>query len=227
MGAHAPQHRSDSMRLVFEGHHIRLERGHDPDARPLVLLHGTGGDESDLIGFGRLVSPGATLLGVRGQLLEAGRVTRWFRRHGEGVFDLDDLAERADAFGAWLTRAGATFGLTGAPIAIGYSNGANMASAAMMRRPGAFAAAVLMRGMNTLPIAPGGSLAGSHVIFLNGADDPLAPAASRSILIEAMRGAGATVSEAVTAPGHELSQADADAARRFIEGLTQPTLPQG
>jgi phospholipase/carboxylesterase len=200
----------------FEGHHIHLERGVDPTAAPLLLMHGTGGGERDLIAFARAVSPGATLLGVRGQLLEGGRVTRWFRRHGEGQFDLDDLAQRADAFASWLGRACAAFGLSHPPIAIGYSNGANMASAVLMRHTDAFVGAVLMRGMNTLPLAPGGTLAGRRVLFLNGAQDPLAPEASRAQLIAAMRAGGAQVSEVVTAPGHGLAQADADAAARFV-----------
>jgi phospholipase/carboxylesterase len=221
MGAPAIRPQAEPTRTLFEGHHIHVEPGSNPAARPIVLLHGTGGDESDLIGFGRYVAPDATLLGVRGQLLEGGHVTRWFKRHGEGLFDLEDLANRADAFGHWLAKAAEAFGLNKTPLAIGYSNGANMASAVMMRHPGAFAGAVLMRGMNTVPITAGGSLAGRAVLFLNGAHDPLAPLASRAVLIDAMRAAGAQVSEAVTAPGHPLTQGDADAARRFVEGLAQ------
>jgi phospholipase/carboxylesterase len=178
----------------------------------LLLLHGTGGDENDLIEFGRGVALGTTLLGLRGQVRE-GWMNRWFRRHGEGIFDLPDLEARAAELAGWLERHAAALGLTRPPVAVGYSNGANIAAALLMRHPGALSGAVLMRAMNGLSPRPDLALTGCPVLLLSGRDDPLAPPASRRVLVEALLGAGANVSEQVSAPGHGLAIQDIEATR--------------
>ncbi|MGL4438653.1 MAG: alpha/beta hydrolase, partial [Bosea sp. (in: a-proteobacteria)] len=88
----------------INGYHIRFERGRDPEAMPLLLLHGTGGDESSLMALGRAMAPDASLLGVRGTVLE-GPTTRWFRRFGEGILDMDDVIRRADELATFIELA--------------------------------------------------------------------------------------------------------------------------
>jgi phospholipase/carboxylesterase len=179
------------------------------------LLHGTGGDENDLVPFGRMAAPDAALLGLRGRSPE-GFVNRWFRRHGEGVFDLPDMEARAAELAAVIGRAGRRFGFTGPPIAIGYSNGANIAAALLMRHPGTLAGAVLMRAMNGLSPAPGLDLRGKRVLLLSGAQDPLAPEASRAILVSSLQSAGASLDQRITAPGHSLDRGDVEAVREWL-----------
>src|SRR5919112_2434518 len=97
----------------------RFEPGADPRARPLLLLHGTGGDENDLIGLGRAVAPGAPLLSPRGKVLENG-MPRFFRRLAEGVFDEADVRHRASELADFIISARPAYGLS-APVAIGFS----------------------------------------------------------------------------------------------------------
>lgn len=200
---------------MIHGFQARHEPGLEPTSLPLLLLHGTGGDENDLIEFGRMVAPRAPLLGLRGQVKE-GFANRWFRRMGEGVFDLDDLERRAADLAEAVRAAGVELGFAGKPVAVGFSNGANIASALLLRHPGVLGGAVLMRAMDTLPPAEGLDLAGLGVLLLNGAQDPMAPAASREALVRSLRGAGADIVEQVTAPGHGLTMNDVNAARAWL-----------
>jgi phospholipase/carboxylesterase len=206
------------MNDMHAGFHVHHEPGSDSSAPPLLLLHGTGGNERDLIAFGRQIAPGSSLLGVRGRLLE-GSLTRWFRRHGEGLFDLADMAERAAELASFIASAGQHFGWSRAPIAVGYSNGANIAAGLLMRHPGALSGAVLMRAMNGLSPEPGLDLAGTPVLLLSGRHDPLAPEASRAVLVAALKQAGATVNEQTTASGHGLEAGDAQAAQAWLASL--------
>lgn len=121
----------------------------DPGRPPLLLLHGTGGDESDLVPLGRAVAPGAALLSPRGAVLEQGR-PRFFRRLAEGVFDEADVERRAHDLADFIDEAQARYGLA-APVALGFSNGANIAAALLWLRPEVLAGAVLLRPM--VPLA--------------------------------------------------------------------------
>lgn len=206
------------MNEMHAGFHVHHQPGSDSSASPLLLLHGTGGDEHDLMAFGRRIAPGSSLLGVRGRLLE-GSLTRWFRRHGEGLFDLADMAERATELAVFVSSAGQHFGWSRAPIAVGYSNGANIAAGLLMRHPGTLSGAILMRAMNGLSSEPGLDLAGTPVLLLSGRHDPLAPEASRAVLVAALKQAGAVVTEAVTASGHGLEAGDAHAAQGWLASL--------
>jgi phospholipase/carboxylesterase len=201
--------------MKLQDFHHRFEPGLDPAATPLLLLHGTGGNEHDLITFGRAIAPRAPLLGVRGRVLE-GPVNRWFRRFGEGRFDLEDMERRAGELAGFVAEAGRSFGFATAPIAVGYSNGANIAGALLMRHPDVLSGAVLMRAMNGLGPAPGLNLAAKRVLLLSGAHDPYGPADSRAILTANLRAAGADVSEEIAAPGHGLVQRDLTAAASWL-----------
>ena len=120
-----------------------FEPGSAPARKPLLLLHGTGGDERDLLSLGRTVAPGASLLSPRGKVLE-GAAPRFFRRLAEGVFDEEDLRRRTDELADFVLHARERHGLP-APIALGFSNGANIAAALLLQRPEILAGAALLR----------------------------------------------------------------------------------
>jgi phospholipase/carboxylesterase len=122
----------------------RFEPAGRLDAPPLLLLHGTGGDESDLLPLGRAVAPGSALLSPRGKVLEAG-MPRFFRRLREGVFDEEDVRARANELADFVAKARAAYGLA-APVALGFSNGANIAAAMLLLRPEALAGACCCAG---------------------------------------------------------------------------------
>ena len=130
----------------------RFEPAAEPGSPPLLLLHGTGGDEDDLMPLGRALAPGTALLSPRGKVLEAG-MPRFFRRLAEGVFDEDDVRRRADELADFITEARAAYSLE-APIAVGFSNGANIAAALLLLRPEALAGAALLRAMTPLSDPP-------------------------------------------------------------------------
>ena len=118
----------------------------------LILLHGTGGNEDDLLPLGQVLGPGAALLSPRGKVLENG-MPRFFRRLAEGVFDVEDLQRRTHELADWLEEAVRTYGVEGrARIVVGYSNGANIAASLLLLRPGVLQAAVLFRPM--VPLEP-------------------------------------------------------------------------
>jgi phospholipase/carboxylesterase len=183
----------------------RYEAG-DPNRPPVLLLHGTGGDENDLIDVGRMVAPGFALLSPRGKVLEGG-MPRFFRRLQEGVFDHDDVRRRADELADFVGEARTAYGLA-APIVLGFSNGANIAAAIMLRHPQTFAGAMLLRAMLPLPDAPVGDLGGLPVTILSGAMDPIIPAENATRLAALLQSAGAQVDHRTLPASHGLTQAD-------------------
>jgi len=192
----------------------RFEPGRDSSAPPLLLLHGTGGDESDLLEFGRVVSPGSALLSPRGKVLEHG-MPRFFRRLAEGVFDEDDVRRRAGELADFIEAARENYRL-GKPVALGYSNGANIAAAVMLLRPDILAGSILLRPMVPLREPPRPDLAGTPVLIASGARDSIAGVADGSRLAAMLAQAGAAVDRKVTPSGHELSQADVTLARDWL-----------
>jgi phospholipase/carboxylesterase len=193
----------------------RFEPGEALAATPLLLLHGTGGDENDLLPVGRMVAPGAALLSPRGDVLERG-MPRFFRRFAEGVFDQDDVRRRAGALADFVTDARKAYGIA-APIALGYSNGANIAAAVLLLRPGVLAGAILWRAMMPLTAPQPTSLSGTPVLMVSGARDPIAAPAEADRLRAALEAAGAAVEHRVLPVGHELSQADVSIAREWLQ----------
>ncbi|WP_029350442.1 alpha/beta hydrolase [Bosea sp. 117] len=193
----------------------RFEPATVPGRAPLLLLHGTGGDESDLIGLGRTVAPGAALLSPRGKVLEGG-MPRFFRRLAEGVFDENDVRRRANELADFVAAARAEYGLA-APVALGFSNGANIAAATLLLRPEALAGAVLLRAMVPLAEPPAADLAGKPVLLLSGAMDPIVPDENAARLAAQLRKAGAAIEHRVLPAGHGLSQADINLARQWLD----------
>ncbi|BCB20272.1 alpha/beta hydrolase [Bosea sp. ANAM02] len=183
-----------------------FEPGSDPTRRPLLLLHGTGGDERDLLPLGRTVAPGASLLSPRGKVLE-GAAPRFFRRLAEGVFDEADLRRRTDELADFVLWARQLHGLP-APIALGFSNGANIAAALLQQRPDILAGAALLRAMTPFAEPPQADLTGKPVLILSGALDPIVPKANAETLARQLGADGAAVEHRVLPAGHGLGQAD-------------------
>ncbi len=187
----------------------------EPGAPTLVMLHGTGGDETDMMAFGReLRRPGMGLLSPRGKEPEHG-MNRWFRRKAEGVFDLPNLFERADELADFVT--GKIPG--GGRIAVGFSNGANAAAAILLRRPETFQSALLLAPM--VPFEPSElpNLMGIRVHMDCGERDPLVPKENSARLAAMLSGAGARVSVRWHPGGHTLDAEGVEAAKEFIGGL--------
>lgn len=195
----------------------RFAPGHRREATPLLLLHGTGGDENDLLPLGETIAPGATLLSPRGQVLEHG-MPRFFRRLAEGVFDEDDVRRRANELADFVGDARKRYGLA-APIALGYSNGANIAAAIMQLRPEALAGGILLRAMVPLRDAPAVALAGKPVLIVSGQSDPIIPPSNSQRLATILANAGADVQHRTLPVGHQLSQADLTIAKQWLANV--------
>jgi len=196
------------------GFRHRFVAGTDPAAPPLLLLHGTGGNEDDLLPFGQALRPGAALLSPRGQVLENG-MPRFFRRLAEGVFDLDDLRARTAELGEFVDAARREYGLE-PPIGVGFSNGANIAAALLLLRPGTLAGAVLLRPMVPLVPEPLPALAGTAVLIVAGRADPIVPPAQSEALADLLRRSGATVTIEWLAGGHGLARDDLALGQRWL-----------
>lgn len=186
------------------------------DGLTVLALHGTGGDEHDLVPLVQMVAPGAAILAPRGDVNEQGAL-RFFRRLAEGVFDQDDLARRTAALGAFLEGAVAQYGLPRDRIvALGFSNGANIAASLLLSRPGLLAGGVLYRAMVPFePAAPAGQAA-APVLLREGRMDPLVPAANAERLAALLAATGADVTLQWAHAGHGLVQGDVDAAREWV-----------
>ncbi|MEH2510928.1 phospholipase/carboxylesterase [Nitrobacteraceae bacterium AZCC 1564] len=198
----------------------RFEPGTRLEAPPLLLLHGTGGDENDLLPLGRAVSPGSALLSVRGQVLEHG-MPRFFRRLAEGVFDEDDVVRRAHELADFVEDARKQYGIA-APIALGYSNGANIAAAMLLLRPSVLAGGLLVRAMVPLSRPPEADLAGRPVLILSGLRDPIISSENGETLAAMLHNAGADVDRRVVPVGHELSQTDLLLAQQWMAERSVP-----
>jgi phospholipase/carboxylesterase len=194
----------------------RFEPAAEVGRPPVLLLHGTGGDENDLIGLGQMIAPGSALLAPRGNVLESG-MPRFFRRLAEGVFDEADVRRRAGELADFVGQAREAYGI-GRPVAVGFSNGANIAAAMLQLRPEVLAGAALLRAMVPLPDTPG-DLTGIPVLILSGATDPIVPAENAGRLAAMLQGAGASVQHQVLPAGHGLSQSDVTLTRNWLRQL--------
>ncbi len=186
-----------------------------PDGRTIELLHGTGGNEMDLMPLAHKAAPNATLLGLRGRSTESG-VQRWFRGFGPGIFDQKDVRFEAGALAAFFEEIGTAYGLTsGNVVALGYSNGANFLAAAMLLHPGLVQRAVLIRPVMVLDTVPEADLGGASVLIALGAKDAFRAEGEK--LAEVLKAAGAAVSVVVLDAGHELGVDDPVAIGRWLD----------
>jgi phospholipase/carboxylesterase len=186
----------------------------DPARPPLLLLHGTGGNESDLLPLADRVAPSAALLSPRGKVLEYG-MPRFFRRLAEGVFDTEDVKRRAHELADFVEAARKTYGIV-KPIALGFSNGANIAAAMLLLRPETLAGGVLIRPMAPLEPETPPNLKGVPVLMLSGSEDPMSPPASRARLESLLREAGADVRHETVPAGHGLVAEDLAIAEKWL-----------
>jgi predicted esterase len=185
-------------------------------ARTLLLLHGTGGNEHDLLSLGRELDATASLLSPRGRVLENG-MPRFFRRLAEGVFDEEDLQLRAHELADFILAAVEQHQLDAKQIvAVGYSNGANIAAGLMLLRPEILRAAVLLRPMVPLVPAAPPDLSGVTVYIAAGNQDPIVPLENTQRLVEQLRDAGAQVTATVANAGHGLTQDEIAAAKIWL-----------
>lgn len=188
----------------------------------LLLLHGTGGDERSLLPLARALRPGAHLLSLRGQSLEEG-VPRFFRRHREGVLDLEDLKAKAEALAAFVEGALRRHALPRPLVALGYSNGANMALGLLFHHPHLLDGGILLR-----PLEPFGEpyppLEGKPVLFLLEAQDPLVPPKTAEALRGRLEAAGARAEGHLLPAGHALIPMDLALAQGWL-GRVFPQKP--
>ncbi len=186
------------------------------ETRTLLLLHGTGGNERDLLTLGTAIAPGARLLGVRGQVLE-GTMPRFFRRLAEGVFDEADLMVRAAELGAFVAAAAEAYGFDRSTVvAVGYSNGANIAAALLLLHPRVLNGAVLFRAMVPLVPARLPELHGVPVLMVEGQNDSIVPRANAERLESLLRDSGATVTLHWEPAAHGLTQSDVVVAGQWL-----------
>jgi len=184
-------------------------------SRTLVLLHGTGGTETDLLSLGRALDPDAALLSPRGKVLENG-MPRFFRRLAEGVFDEEDLIQRTHELADFISAAAVRYGFKQTElIAVGYSNGANIAASLLLLRPGTFFGAALWRAM--VPLVPEKlpDLKGVPVLLAAGEHDPIIPSENVRRLSVLLEQAGADVTLTFEKAGHGLTEATIESTRRW------------
>jgi phospholipase/carboxylesterase len=204
--------------------HVFLPADEAAAGPPLLLLHGTGGNEYDLLPLRDHLSPGAAVLSVRGTVLENG-MPRFFRRVSEGVFDEEDLRRRADDLAEFVLTASATYGIAERSlVAVGFSNGANIASAMLLQRTGLLAAAVLLAAMVPYADPPAADLTGILVIISNGDRDPMIKTGVTQQLADQLRERGAQVVELPHPGGHQIYPAVLPEIRRIVADLPLPTM---
>jgi predicted esterase len=206
--------------LVFMHRWIPPQR---PDLPTLLLLHGTGGNEDDLLPLGQALLPGGGLLSPRGRVLEHG-MPRFFRRLSPGVFDLEDLRFRAHELTQFISAASETYGFDcRTVVGVGYSNGANIAAAMLLAHPGELAGAALFHAQTPFEPAEQPNLPGVPVFLSGGRADTMVPARDTEQLADLLRGAGARVTLHWESGGHSLGQGEVVAARRWFAELELPS----
>ncbi|WP_104127935.1 alpha/beta hydrolase [Cryobacterium sp. Y57] len=196
------------------------------DAPVLLMLHGTGGDEQQVSGLAAALDRNAAVLAPRGRVQENG-MNRWFRRLSEGVFDVDDVVRRADELAGFLVWARDHYELGDRPlVAVGFSNGANIALATALIHPEVVARVIAFSGMhpldrpasNAVPDArtAGSELTASALLLLNGRSDPMAPLRSVQKLVTLLEARGAQVQQEVRPGGHGITETDVAAAVAWL-----------
>jgi phospholipase/carboxylesterase len=188
----------------------------DPALPVLLLLHGTGGTPDDLVPLVQYLSPGSAVLSPAGPVSEHG-MARWFRRLAEGVFDFDDVVTRTHQLADFVLEARERYGLEERRlVAVGFSNGANIAAATLLLRPDALREGALYAAMLPLPEIPPVDLSRARVFLSNGTHDPMAPIASTDKLISALRERDAEVETHRHGGGHQVTIDGVQAAAAWL-----------
>ena len=196
-----------------------FQKGIDESKPTLLLLHGTGGDEYDLLPLAKMIDEQASVLSVRGEVLEHG-MPRFFKRLAEGVFDEADLIARTAQLNDFLNEASEKYGLDRNNIvALGYSNGANIAASLLFHYAGALKAAILHHPMVPRRGIELPNLAGTSVFIAAGQNDPICSASESLELETTLAEAGAAVSIHWENNGHSLSRTEVAAAGEWYERI--------
>ncbi|HEY6756904.1 MAG TPA: alpha/beta hydrolase [Nitrososphaera sp.] len=206
-----------SGQLGFKHRFIPPQGGNDKAELTLLLLHGTGGNEDDLLPLGRELDLNAGLISPRGKILEAGRIPRFFRRLAEGIFDIEDLKFRTHELARFVEKASRVYGFDARKvIAVGYSNGANIAASLLLLTPQTLSGAILFRAM--VPIVPDNlpDLSDKRIFMSSGLRDPIATRQEAEKLSGLLKQAGAVVVLQWQDSGHELTQEDIQAAKEWL-----------
>jgi len=215
ISSHKP---NDSLGFV----HRFLSAPTESTSATLLLLHGTGGNEDDLLDMGRHLFPGAALLSPRGKILENG-MPRFFRRLAEGVFDEDDLIRKTHELADFVGAAAKQYQFDSKRmVAVGYSNGANIAASLLLLRPEILSGAVLFRAM--VPLVPEKlpNLSGRSVFLAAGRNDPIIAPENTERLATMLQKAGAEVSLQWSEGGHQLSATEIEEAKRWLVDAFTP-----
>jgi predicted esterase len=182
----------------------------------LIVLHGTGGNENDLIGIGQAIAPGAAILSPRGNVLENG-APRFFRRLAEGVFDPKEVRSRAEELARFIRAAAITYQLDPSRVfALGYSNGANVASTVMFVEPGILQRVILFRPMLVYEPTEKKDLSGFPVFISAGRMDPVVPTSSVERLVELFELVHAEVTLKWQPVGHNLVPSEVSEAADWL-----------
>jgi predicted esterase len=195
-------------------------------SRTLLLLHGTGGNERDLIPLGRELDPNASLLSPRGKILENG-MPRFFRRLAEGVFDLEDLKTRTNELADFVEAAVRHYDLAANQlVGVGYSNGANIAASMLLLRPETLSAAILFRAM--VPLVPESlpDLSSLRVWIGAGNQDPIIPTSETQRLVDLLRRAGVDVTIRFFNAGHGLTNSEIEIAGQWLKDVKSSGVPK-
>jgi phospholipase/carboxylesterase len=189
----------------------------DNSALTLLLLHGTGGNEDDLLPLGRELDPHAGLLSPRGKILEADRIPRFFRRLAEGIFDIEDLKFRTFELARFVENASKIYKFDlNKIIAVGYSNGANIAASMLLLKPQTLSGAVLFRAM--VPLVPDslGDLSEKRILLSSGLRDPIATRQEAERLYGLFKQARAIIDLQWQNSGHDLTEDDIHVAKQWL-----------
>jgi predicted esterase len=209
---------SPSQQYVVDNSHQAEKSTHNqPDALTLLLLHGTGGNEDDLIQVGQMISPSASLLSPRGKVLENG-MPRFFKRLAEGVFDMDDLKIRTRELAEFVKDAANIYSFDlNKTIAVGFSNGANIAASLLLSYPEILKGAVLFRAMVPfIPNSPLG-LSDKNVLLSAGMFDPIVSKSQTQSLFDILEKSGANITLKWQQSGHNLMQSDISDAKEWLD----------
>jgi phospholipase/carboxylesterase len=179
-------------------------------------LHGTGGDENDMVPLADLIAPGAALISPRGQVSENG-APRFFRRFAEGVLDVEDWRERSEGLADFVVSVSTEHGISpNALFAVGYSNGANIAQGLLLLRPDVLGGAVLFRPMFITGDVPMKDLAGRPVLLLGGIHDPITPPDDLPRITQQLQQRGAHVTVKTVQASHGLTRDDIIIAQHWL-----------
>ncbi|HZW57619.1 MAG TPA: alpha/beta hydrolase [Nitrososphaerales archaeon] len=204
--------------LGFVHKFVPGEKGEQASGLTLLMLHGTGGHESDLLPLGHFIAPSASLLSPRGNVLEGGTTTRFFRRFEEGVFDVEDLKIRTAELAEFVKRAAGVYGFSiDRLVAVGYSNGANIAASLLLLKPQILAGAILFRPMVPLVPEPLPDLSGKRVLICSGVIDQVVARSEPEKLEKLLGSAGADVNLNWVNGGHSVMQEEVESAKSWLQ----------